>query len=503
MEYLEDDFIDDVNHLQDPLQTQEQKFDWSPGFQQYVISNLLCDQFFATQAEGLIEPSHFVSDVHIELCKILFEYMEKYKAMPSRVMVEENVYCFLKKTGKSEEDVSRFKVELNNVYENYIPSSDSREAILEKIVQFAKLQSIKDAFSICMQKLKKDSANESTWIKIQDILQKALSVDRNFDIGLNYFEEIEERFLQMQEDEEKGEIFTSGFEGINEKLSGGGCKRGQVFAWVGLSGSGKSLALVNAAVRNISLKKKVLYVSLEMSQLEVAERFDAQISNININKILENKEAVKQALAEEIEGQEDGRLLIIKRFPPGQLSLPDLRAYLQQLEINGFKPDLLVLDYIGEMKDYPDMPVHESRYKIVRDLGALSVDLDILVYTALQPNKTAKEVIKNGNMFGGIGVIDDDNIGDSYAQIKPLHGCWSLNRTQDEIEADVGRIFVIKHRNGQSRYVLYVEFNRETLCINQISRNKYDKIMQEYESNKEERKMDGEIEKAQNGFAGD
>ncbi len=166
-------------------------------------------------------------------------------------------------------------------------------------------------------------------------------------------------------------------------------------------------------------------------------------------------------------------MLVVKQFPAGSMTVNTLKAYMQQLQMTGFKPDLVIVDYIGEMKDYPGMATWESRYRIVRDLRGLATEENVCIFTALQPNKSAREAQK---MDGpGEGVIDDDNLADSYGQIRPLDGCWSINQMQVEKDAGIARIFVIKHRHGKSRFTIWVGYDRDTLAMDQITHASYEK----------------------------
>jgi replicative DNA helicase len=297
----------------------------------------------------------------------------------------------------------------------------------------------------------------------------------------------------MQKDEETRERFTSGFDRIDDALLGGGCHRGEIYSWIGMSGSGKSLALVGAALQNVvRLGKKVLYVSLEMGEDAIAERFDAQLSGVDINKLQEGKERVKAAFEDKLRDKEDKRLLIIKQFPAGSMTVATLRAYMQQLQLLGFIPDLVVIDYIGEMKDYPGIPTYESRYRMVRDLRGLATEENICIFTAMQPNKDAREAQKKDGL--GDGVIDDTNLADSYGQIRPLDGCWSINQMQSEKEAGIARIFVIKHRHGKSRFTFWAQFDKETLQIKQIAEDVYNKMWKEYSFKKTERAADMDMQ---------
>ena len=238
------------------------------------------------------------------------------------------------------------------------------------------------------------------------------------------------------------------------------------------------MALVSSAKRNITkYNKKVLYVSLEMDEDKIAERFDAQFSGVNINLLHENKDKIRQKFEEIKSENEDPKMLVVKQFPAGSMSVNTLKAYMQQLYMTGFKPDLVIVDYIGEMKDYPGMATWESRYRIVRDLRGLATEENVCIFTAMQPNKSAREAQK---MDGpGEGVIDDDNLADSYGQIRPLDGCWSINQMQVEKDAGIARIFVIKHRHGKSRFTIWVGYDKDTLSMDQISHASYEKRLHE------------------------
>lgn len=468
------------------------KYKWDEEFQRTIMGLLLNDKWFTTQCRDLILPSYFVDERHQLLCRVLFNYIDSYKTLPNKTQILQEVKD--KISYKDEKIVFEYTAEIELVYKKYVPGLETREYFLDKIVNFAKLMGLKSAFDQSLGLIKRDPESEGTWLKIQDILKGALLVDRNFEEGLNYFETFEERYERMQKEEEARERFTSGFEAIDDALLGGGCHRGEIYSWIGLSGSGKSLALVGAALKNVTqLGKKVLYISLEMGEDSIAERFDAQLANIDINKLQEMKDNVKAAFDDFIHDKEDRRMLVIKQFPAGSMTVATLKAYMQQLQMMGFSPDLLVIDYIGEMKDHPGVPTYESRYKIVRDLRGLATEDNICIFTAMQPNKDAREAQKKDGF--GDGVIDDTNLADSYGQIRPLDGCWSINQMQAEKEAGIARIFVIKHRHGRSRFTCYAKFDtgdktKNTLKITQISENEYNKIWREYSIKKTDKKSD-------------
>ena len=472
-----------LDSFEDPDVGGTDKFKWDEELQRDILAMLLKDRHFLIQSADLVQSYYFTNEVHQLIATILFKYFAKYKGIPQKIHITQEVEDAIK--SKKPEVKYHYRTELNVVYDHYFPGVDSRDYLTDKITNFAKKQAVKTAFELCRKKLFSAPEEEETWEYIYEILRKSMTLDRDFGMGLDYFASAEERYARMAEELEKGEFFTCGLHSVDAALMCGGLKRGEMGSWIGLSGAGKSLALVRAAVANMHKKKKVLYVSLEIDQDAVAERFDAQLADpsrtheVSINNLLEKKDVVIQSLREYVEDYDDKMRLIVKQFPPGEMGVTDFRAYFAQIVLRGFKPDLVIIDYIGEMKDYPNIPTWDSRYRIVRDLRRFAVEENVCVLAAMQPNRTAKEVIKLGE------VIDDENLGDAYGQQKPLDAFWSINQMQIEKDAGIGRVWVIKHRHGKSRFMIYVEINQDTLAITEITKSAYEQRRRAADQKKE------------------
>jgi hypothetical protein len=277
----------------------------------------------------------------------------------------------------------------------------------------------------------------------------------------------------------------------------GGPMRGELYAVTAPPGAGKSLMLVHIAVENLKLGRKVLYISTEMNEDKIAQRFDAQLlcgayPGFSINNMISHQDEIfdeMEGLVTANEWFDDKNRMVIKQFPAGMLDIPMLKSYHQQLVLRGFKPDIIILDYIGEMKDRVGVPIHESRFFIVRDLRGFSVEEQVCCFTAMQPQRAGREVLK-------LSEIDDDNLGDSYAQSRPLDGLWSINQTNDQKECGIGRVFIIKLRDGKSRYKFYVDYDQNTLKITELSFDAFKQRWNDYKHNKQEEvashTMDGE-----------
>lgn len=484
--------------LVDPEVQAAEQYKLDQDIQRHIIGMLLTDRAFLLQSMDLVSPLYFTSEVHQQICRILFKHFNKYSVLPHKFYVVQALKDLL--VDREPAIQTYYLGELNTTYDYYIPGIESRDFLLDRITNFAKIQAIKAAFSKSLDLLKKDAESEETWFKIDTLLQQARSVDRRFEVGLEYFQNPEERYLRMMAAIAAGDYFPTGFPTIDNALgngngSGGMC-RGEIGAFMGLSGSGKSRILASIAVKNLEFNKRVLYVSLEMSEDDIAERFDAALADtaklhdVTINNLVAKKDIVIQALKGFVSDKEDPRMLVIKQFPAGSLDVSSFRAYYTQLLIYGFRPDLVIVDYVGEMKDFPGLATHESRPRIVKELRGFASENNVCVLTAIQANAKGKEMLKEVE-----GVLDESAQAEAFGQTRPMDAFWTINQTKEEALADLGRIYAEKHRSAKAKMVLYTSYDPATLQIKEISENEYNIRLKEQRHKMAEKAKEHDMDK--------
>jgi replicative DNA helicase len=446
------------------------KYEWDDTFQRKLLAMLLTDQYMLVQSIDKIKPEYFSNEAHILICKILFGYFKERKALPNDWVLVQELNDTLKDRDRTVQ--LHHLSELRSLYDYYVPGIDSREYLIDKVTFFAKVQAVKLAFHDSLNKMQEAPEDEGTWSFVYERMRQAMLIDRNYEPGLEYFLNLEEMFRRMQDVNVGKDRFTSGFESIDNALTGGGLFPGQIASWIGLPGTGKSLALVKAAVANVLLGHKVLYITLEMDELGITQRFTSQFARMDINNLLGVKEKIFEFIEEFKKDKADPNLLHVKQFPGGAIDVNGIRAYMAQLELRGWKPNLLIVDYVGEMKDDPTVKKHESAYRILRDLRGFGVEKGHCTFTCVQPNQSAAKL--------EIGqYIDESNIGTSFDQFKPLDAFWSINQQVLEKDAEVGRVFVVKHRNGRSRFPFKIAFDYKigTLNMREITNEDYRSAM--------------------------
>lgn len=488
---MEDPYLDES--LSDPdATTTESKYSWDEEFQRHIAALVLSDRQFMLQSLDLIKPSYFTNKAHSKAVSIAIDFFKKYRILPRK----DFIFTEMKSALKENKALPYYLGEVNVIFEYFQPGLEARDYLQDKITYFAKIQSLKNFLHESMKLIDKDPESEDTWDKIYSNMRDTMTTHQNFEIGIDYFKSIKDRYAAKKEEIDNKDRFILGLPGVDERVSGGGYCRGELISIVAGSGVGKSVMLANLAATNCLRGKKGVYISLELGESKIADRLDAIFTGLPVQNLMMNEDEIFEKLTNFKTVVYDGEIwpLVIKQFAAGTATINTIRAYISQLRFHGFDPDFFVLDYVGEMALHPDMKTHESREKIVRELRALATEENMFGATAMQPNRDAKK-----EAGGERSRIDDQHLADAFGQIRPLDGCLSLNQNDNEKKLGIGRGYVIKQRDGESRYQIYLKFNKESLQITEITQQEYVSILNAHVNHvSEEIKIDEQIDKIVN-----
>ena len=441
-------------NLTNPDQEEESNYGWPDEFLQSILGAMLSDSYFLLQSVNLIKPNYFRHEAHRLICKVILTHQSKYNEAPSKVIVEAEISEQIKEPGLRDLYLS----ELDVCCDVFIPGAEKREYFLDKIANFAKTQALRVAYSQTIDIFR--SRQNDKWSQIREILQNALLVERNVDLGLEYLSDIEERYKIMMSQKDNQDFFPTGFPSIDAALTLGSI--------AGSSGAGKSLVLVKIAKENLYRGRNVLIISLELSENLVAERLDSMLTGVPIRSLYygNSPELVKEALNE---GSKHWGKLVIKQFPAGTADVNTCRAFINQLHLHGFYPAQIFVDYVGEMNAGPGINIktYEARQRLVRDLRGMASELNVNIWTAMQLNRGTRDLIKEQ------GFADSENLADSHAQLAPLDLLLSLSATEVEQKAGLGSIFLSKNRSGKGRFLVRVSRDPSTLEYQEVSNEKW------------------------------
>tara|TARA_Y100000310_G_scaffold340707_2_gene437451 strand:+ start:1010 stop:2296 length:1287 start_codon:yes stop_codon:yes gene_type:complete len=422
-------------------------YEFSENIQRGIVYLSKSSRSFLTQVMPMVKSGYFEYPTHQKMYNVVIDYYVKYKSLPTDDVILEE----LKRIKSSTELLSDYKEELFAINEFDETSLAKEEYYLEKVEEFAQAQSLKDA--ICKSVTLLDQKDYSA---ISEEIRNALSVGRNVDLGLNYFEDVQGRWGRLSE-EGGSKDFRTPFESLNEALDGGLASK-ELSMVVAPPGVGKSLFLANQAARSVIDGKNVVYVSLEMSEDRIAQRLDSIFTRFRQEELGSNVGEVESRLKViQQQGSKVGKLRI-KEFPTKRLTVAGLRAYLNQLRnYHDFVPDVVVIDYLELLLADASMPEYQAQERTAQELRGFATEYDCLVWTATQTNREGKKV----------DVITDAELADSYGKIRVCDLVFSINQSEAEFDRGEARLFIMKSRNGKARFIIPISIDYTRLVIAQ------------------------------------
>jgi len=418
------------------------------SIQRGIVYLAKSDDNFLVQAMPMVKDSYFEFPQHQKFWSVIKEYYGSYKKLPS----DEQILEQIREIKTDNELMSDFKEELKEINTVDEKSLENEEFYLDKVEEFAKEQSLKDAIINSIDLLKQKKFGE-----IEEQIREALSVNRDVDLGQDYFGGVEERYHRLGTSHINAQ-FRTPFETINQELEGGLAPK-ELAMVVAPPGVGKSLFLANQAARSVMDGKDVLYVSLEMSEDRVAQRMDSIFTRIKQSELKGGVKLLSDRLNQMQSAAPNMGRLKIKEYPTKRLTVTGLRAYLNQLRnYEGFNPDIIIIDYL-ELMTNSDVSMSEymAQERIAQELRGIAVEHKCLMWTATQTNRKGKEV----------DIITDAELADSYGKIRVCDLAFSINQKEQEFDEGKARMFVMKSRNGRARYIVPIRIDYTRLTVTQ------------------------------------
>jgi len=411
-------------------------YEFSENIQRGILYLLKSDKDFYLQIVNLVQPNYFEFPVHGRIFSVVRDHYEKYKSLPTDDFIEQEI----RDTKSERESLHDYTDEIQYVNRLDTSALDGSEYYLDLIETFAKREAMKDAIKQSLILIKEDRMEET-----ENLVRHALTISRSVDIGQQYFSDLNARWDRTHNAEERDKYKTL-LPSLNRSLEGGLGEK-ELAMVIAPPGVGKSLWLVNQAVQSMIEGRKVLYVSLEMSEDKIAQRFDSVTTLIPQSQLKDPSAQLKV----------DERLsifrtnfpeskLVIKEFPTGTATVNTLRALLVQLKnYEEFVPSVIIVDYLELLR-----PVRENQHeyqaqqRIAEELRGLAMENKVLLWTATQTNRQGRAV----------KIITDAELGDSYGKIRTCDFAISLNQSEEEFDNGSMRAYVVKSRNGRPRFTV-------------------------------------------------
>lgn len=413
-----------VDKSPSPIQIDEKKFSFDKSFQEKIIVAMIYDRVWASQFSEVLNVNYFEYAHLKKLSSIYVNYYNKYKEFPTIELLAQIVADDLKNINDSnlKEQIKFF---LRYVAE--FTEFGDLAYVKEKSLDFCKRAGLQKALEESV-----DLINTERYEKIVEIVKTAINAGTEHTSGLTLTEDVDARYSETYR-----RTVPTGIDQLDQRsILNGGLGGGEIGVVVAPSGVGKSHMLTHLGASALLKGKNVLHYTFELNERAIGIRYDSHLIGVNSTDCYMHKEAIKKYYSDNAETL--GRL-IIKYFPTGSATVNTLRAHIEKLSHNGFRPDILVVDYAGIMRSTEKYELLRLELKkIFEELRGFAAELDIPVWTAAQSNKEGM----NSDF------VDMSNMAEAYAQAHIADVILGLSRKSANKATGYGNIFIAKNRAG-------------------------------------------------------
>lgn len=419
------------------IQEYKPKILYDTKFQQKLLKIIIegKDETFAHQIIDTIIEDYF----DFTMLKILFKYIKdyyntygtipNYETLSERINIKEQEGTFKQNLLDTIKSLERLTIN---------DKGHVKDASLSFCTNQAKERS--------MEKANKAFYEEKDFDKAFVIIDEAKKVGQPKTSGHRYIKDVEKRLVK------KHRLPIPAMHGLNSEI-GGGLAGGELGIVMAPTGGGKSMLLVKFACEAFLAHKKVVFYSLELSELSIGNRIDACLSGIELKSVHEYPDRIREITSAHAELGGD---IIIQEFPTGSASVNTIKAHLKILEKEGFVPDIIFIDYQDLMK--PVFNYSEKRFALTaisEEVRGLAMEKGIPIWTASQAGRSAFDKDKFGL----------DSMSESIGKAQTADVVLGLGRTPEDKQNREAKLSILKNRNGNDGHDMSLIFDTSKLDI--------------------------------------
>ena len=345
-----------------------------------ILSNLVYSEKYTRKVLPFLKSEYFTAREHKIIFLEIHEYVSQYDALPSLNAL--GIEC-QERTDLTEE---QFKdvIGVLNVLSDDISDHDwlldaTEKWCQERAIYLSLMESVKIADG---QDSKKDKG------AIPQILSEALGVSFDQHVGHDYVSDAEARYDFYHRKEDKIPFDLSLF----NKITKGGLPNKTLNIALAGTGVGKSLFMCHCASSALLQGKNVLYITLEMAEEKIAERIDANLLNIPIQKLSDFPKVMFEKKIANLAKKTQGKL-IIKEYPTASAHVGHFKSLLNDLALKrSIRPDIIFVDYLNicASQRYKGSIVNSYTYvkAIAEELRGLAVEANVPIISATQTTRS-------------------------------------------------------------------------------------------------------------------
>ena len=346
-----------------------------------ILRNLLFNNEYCRKVLPFIKTEYF-ENIHE---KVVFEEICKFIVAYDDLATKEVLLIETEKRTDITEDTYRTICEYISTLDD---SSADKQWLIDTTEKWCRDRAI---YLALMESIKiADGQDEKkSRDSIPSILQDALAVGFDNNIGHDYLKDYEERYESYHRKENKIPFDLDYF----NKITKGGLPTKTLNIALAGTGVGKSLFMCHVASSVLLQGRNVLYITLEMAEERIAERIDANLLNVNIKDIQDLPKQMFESKVNTLSKKTQGTL-IIKEYPTASAHSGHFKALLNELSLKkSFRPDIIFIDYLnicGSSRYKSNFSVNSYSYvkAIAEELRGLAVECNVPIVSATQTTRS-------------------------------------------------------------------------------------------------------------------
>jgi replicative DNA helicase len=357
------------------------------NLEQKILKHLLLDEEYTRKTLPFIKGEYFQESSEKLLFDEIQSYVNKYNSMPTK----EALVIEIDKRVNLTDDQHKKTVAL--VKEITIdPEVSDTKWLIDATEDFCQEKAIYNGIMQSIQILDDKNKNNAEKLdkgSIPKILADALSVSFDNHIGHDFIDDAETRYDFYHKVERR---IPFDLDYLNRITKGGLAEKSLNIVLAG-TGVGKSLFMCHCAAANLTMGKNVLYITMEMAEERIAERIDANLMNVELDRLIGMPKETYLKKVESLREKTKGKL-IIKEYPTASANVNHFNHLLNELKLKRqFIPDIIYIDYLNicssaRMKMGSSINSYTYIKAIAEELRGLAVEHKLPIVSATQTTRS-------------------------------------------------------------------------------------------------------------------
>ena len=357
------------------------------NLEQKILKHLILDEEYTRKTLPFIKGEYFQESSEKLLFSEIESYVNKYNTMPTQealaIEIDKRINLTDEQHKKTIALVKQITID---------PEVSDTKWLIDATEDFCQEKAIYNGIMQSIQILDDKGKSKTEKLdkgSIPKILADALSVSFDNHIGHDFIDDAETRYDFYHKVERR---IPFDLDYLNRITKGGLAEKSLNIVLAG-TGVGKSLFMCHCAAANLTMGKNVLYITMEMAEERIAERIDANLMNVELDRLIGMPKETYLKKVESLREKTKGKL-IIKEYPTASANVNHFAHLLNELKLKRqFIPDIIYIDYLNicsssRMKMGSSINSYTYIKAIAEELRGLAVEHKVPVVSATQTTRS-------------------------------------------------------------------------------------------------------------------